>query len=369
MCTDALDPGAFTPVLAYCSDHSNRTRTLAPLHPHVAWTKPVANAWTNLGLLVDAQSNAYFGEIETPNIGNVLSFDALGNERWSASTSAGVGVLLSSTLLVETNQSPWSATITESTGAVTPATWPHTVGRVAVSADGSAFVELLGHGALSQIFGGVSRVDSAGATQWTERGDCAVDYGDFLTPHDFVRRDDNLILVCNTSDHAVQVLEVDGTDARVSDKRIDGGLVGGVALAPNGTVAFFVSPDQIYDPPSASLVTIDRAGNVEMGPSLTRPSIAAVAADGTLIATSSDSVVAIAANAVRWTQLTAGNLLFVDDATTIVDVNSTTAMALDVTTGNRLWTLSIPNDPMAIASGGPGRVYVLTMSSLTLIED
>ena len=193
---------------------------------------------------------------------------------------------------------------------------------------------------------------------------------DFLTPHDFVRRDDNLILVCNASGTSVDVLEVDRNDAKIRELRLDGGLAGSVALTPDGTLAFFIAPNQLLGAQTASLVWIDRAGNVERGgPALTTPTIAAVAADGTLIATSPDGIFAIGAGVVRWHRAAADTLAFVDRESTIVSATGATAIAFDVATGDDSWTLPIPSDHPTIASGGPGRVYVLTASSLTLIED
>ena len=171
-CTDALDPGAFTPVARYCLDNSNRARALAPQHPHVAWTQPVVGG---LVVLVDAQGNTYVNDwfTTTPD---VKSFDVLGNLRWSVPGSGGMQLLRSGSLFVETGASPWWAKLDESTGAAAPLSWPTTSGRVALGPDGSAFVENLGNGPQAQIFVGVTRVDASGATLWTEKGNCVQGY-------------------------------------------------------------------------------------------------------------------------------------------------------------------------------------------------
>ena len=91
--------------------------------------------------------------------------------------------------------------------------WPDGGARVAVGADGTFFVELIYVSSDQSSFGGISRVTADGTTRWTESGDCDPGGSDFPAPHEFVRRGDHLILVCNAGGGGVEVLEVDADDA------------------------------------------------------------------------------------------------------------------------------------------------------------
>ena len=365
VCTDALATGAFTPVARYCSDGSNRAPTIAPQHPHVVWTRPIDTAG-NLGLLVDASGDAFFG--------GVSSVGFTGATRWSVALAGtpSFGFLSPGGVVALFRYSGAPAfTLAPGDGSVLGKTpWPNDGAYVAVGADGTFFVELIS-GLLDRTwFAGVSRVTADGTTQWTESGDCDPGGSDFPAPHEFVRRGDHLVLVCNAASGGVEVLEVDADDAKVSDAFYDGSLFGRVALAPNGDLVFFTAPGQ--GKPVASLVTVARDGKgSSVGfPTLSQPWLRAIARDGTLVVTTKDGLGAVSGGAVRWQQPLVSDGLFVDSDHTIVATTGTSLVAFDVASGTKAWELALPKEQAyKLASAGPGKVYVLSSSSLTLVSD
>lgn len=62
--------------------------------------------------------------------------------------------------------------------------------------------------------------------------------------------------------------------------------------------------------------------------------------------------------------------VFVDSASSVVVATSEAAMAFDVVTGTKIWSVALPtSDIVAVASGGPGKVYVLQAGAITLLAD
>jgi outer membrane protein assembly factor BamB len=247
--------------------------------------------------------------------------------------------------------------------------WPKSGTRVAVGEAGDSFVELISSWSLQTAFAGIARVTLDGKTQWIEKGVCDPGGNDFPAPHDFVRRDDHLLLVCNTKDSGVEVLEVDGSDAEVSNDFVDGELSGGVVIAGEGVLAFFVT----FDGESGSLVTFTRDHGSELdGPTLARASIAAVAKDGTLVVNTNDGVAAISDRSLRWQQqVTSPRATFVDSDHTIITATNGTVVALDLASGSKIWEVALPTNDnvLSLASGGPGKIYALSETTLTLVSD
>ncbi|HEX7602132.1 MAG TPA: PQQ-binding-like beta-propeller repeat protein, partial [Polyangiaceae bacterium] len=101
-----------------------------------------------------------------------------------------------------------------------------------------------------------------------------------------------------------------------------------------------------------------------------QPRLRAVARDGTLVVTTKDELSAISNGAVRWRQPLVFDRLFVDSDNTIVAATGTSLGAFDVASGTKAWELPLPKEQVyELASAGPGKVYVLSASSLTLVSD
>ena len=117
-------------------------------------------------------------------------------------------------------------------------------------------------------------------------------------------------------------------------------------------------------------VARDGKGSSVGVPTLSKPWLRAVARDGTLVVTTKDGLSAISKGAVRWQQPLVFDRLFVDSDHTIVAATGTSLVAFDVASGTKAWEVPLPKETAYdLASAGPGKVYVLSSSSLTLVSD
>ncbi|MFI5301547.1 MAG: hypothetical protein ACHREM_25950, partial [Polyangiales bacterium] len=309
VCPSALLTGAPRPIAGECSTRDGRSRVTGPTAPHILWQTAVppntdpANAFFIAGLAADASARAYV--VAAPNSGadisRLLAFDAVsGAIDWDvvytpSSQGDGLPVLLTDGALeiVATGASYRASIDRFDAVAGTFTTTAIAAGSdvidlsPAIGADGAMYVAYTANAGSARARSVVTRLHADTTIAWTSVDLATLgpppDAGNDVFPSRIALAQNDLVLlvtsIIGTSPIKSLLVALDPSDGVVRwTAPLDGQLLGGPAIAPDGSIALLAGA-----PPSAKLEVFEATGALRREIDLGRSSAAlyAIGLDGT----------------------------------------------------------------------------------------
>ena len=253
------------PMLGACSTRDGRARVAGPLHPHITWTNPDpgdANQLLNASFVAaDNTGGAYLAgntEVDETLTAVFARVDGTtGQVGWVTSMPPSVVASISPFLLdggvLQDLAYAMTGSSVESfdpaTGTLTSTPLPATLsgaGIPAIGSDGSLYVPNVSSAEVVMKSGSISRVLPDGTVAWTSQNlaNFTASFGGFFTLA-LAPGDVSIVAEADTSGVASFVVALSAESGAILwNTSIAGQIVGGVAVAPDGSSAVIASNGQ-----------------------------------------------------------------------------------------------------------------------------